>query len=212
MLGVLSPLVQATETDMRSIVAEGTVDAATYGRNKIAQAVGARILPFPDRVQIALQERVFEASRSTLNRLVGNAMENLAVSADSGLGIVEAADALSAEFSSMREFELRRIARTELNRAQQLAAVDTEKELGVEFHQWSGAQDARERESHLAQEGEIVRVGEPFSNGLTHPGDPAGDVSEIINCRCIVVPFIVPAGMRAPVDLARFYESDLQAA
>lgn len=194
---------------MREIVAEGTVDASVRGRNVTLNALQQPASAIPDRIQEALRTRAFEASRSTLDRLVGEVMDNLAQAAEEGLGVRDAATRLGESFEGMKEFELRRIARTEINRAQQDASMNTEQELGVEFHQWITAEDERVRFTHDIQHEEIVRVGDFFSNGLVRPGDSSGPPEEFINCRCRLAPFIIPHGMRAPVDQATFYESDL---
>jgi len=194
---------------MRDLVADTTVEAANYGRNKILSELGQQVLPFPDRIQLALRERTFEASRSTMSRLTGDVMGVLSDASREGLGIRDAALRLEDQFRDMREFELRRIARTETNRAQQDAAMTTEKELGVRFHQWHTAGGERVRSSHREQHNEIVAVGAEFSNGLVRPGDSSGPLSEFINCRCRLIPFIIPHGMRAPVDMAQFHAGDL---
>ncbi|KKK59424.1 hypothetical protein LCGC14_3034540, partial [marine sediment metagenome] len=110
----------------------------------------------------------------------------------------DAAVRLRSEFKGMREFELRRIARTEINRAQQDAAELTEIELGVTFHQWITGSDERVRSSHRDQHNEIARVGEPFSNGLRRPLEAGAALSEVVNCRCRIAPWIMPEGFRAP--------------
>jgi len=58
-----------------------------------------------------------------------------------------------------------------------------------------------------------VRVGEPFSNGLYYPGDRSGGdgtIREWINCRCRLVPFLMPEGKMAPIGKNWFYEGDLK--
>lgn len=52
---------------------------------------------------------------------------------------------------------------------------------------WSGVLDTRERDSHLAIEGETVRFFDRFSNGLMYPGDLNGEPAEVFNCRCVVI-------------------------
>jgi len=49
---------------------------------------------------------------------------------------------------------------------------------------WVGVKDDREREEHLAMEGEEVPYDEPFSNGEMVPGDST------YNCRCIAIYFL----------------------
>ena len=48
---------------------------------------------------------------------------------------------------------------------------------------WLATLDNRTRHEHRQMHGE-VKKGEYFSNGLRYPGDPAGDPSEVYNCRC----------------------------
>ena len=40
------------------------------------------------------------------------------------------------------------------------------------------------REAHAALNGETVPLGEPFSNGLSWPGDAQGDVDDVAGCNC----------------------------
>ena len=208
---------------MRELVADNAVDAAEVGRLRVieelaerraeAEAVAARGgRPVPSQFagqateptalaqgsRKVIRDRVFEASARTLQRLVGNATASLEKSSGDGLGIKDAAVRLRKEFKSMREFELRRIARTEINRAQQEAAMITEEELGVEFHQWITGSDERVRSSHRAQHNEIARVGAQFSNGLRRPLESGAPLGEVVNCRCRIAPWIMPAGFRAP--------------
>ena len=54
----------------------------------------------------------------------------------------------------------------------------------VEKKEWVAVRDERTRESHAELDGETVKLGERYSNGLRFPSDPAGDPEEVINCRC----------------------------
>jgi HK97 family phage portal protein len=56
---------------------------------------------------------------------------------------------------------------------------------------WRTAGDDDVRPTHAAQEGEVRRLDEPFSNGLRFPLDPAGDASETMGCRCDTEPVLV---------------------
>ncbi|MDE5861231.1 MAG: phage head morphogenesis protein [Ruminococcus sp.] len=55
-------------------------------------------------------------------------------------------------------------------------------------HRWLSANDKHTRDSHRAINGQIVAIGEKFSNGLEYPGDPQGNPAEVYNCRCCTVP------------------------
>jgi len=178
---------------------------------------GISFMDYSPELLRQIKEKTFVASQHTLDRMIGDIMFNLSESYQEGLGIVKAADNLKEVFESMEKYELERIARTEINGAQNEGSYLTERELELEYHQWWTAQDSRVRGTdpkdtadHVYMHGQIVKVGEPFSNGLMYPLDFGSgvDLSEIINCRCREVPFLVPEGFRAP-DMEYFYEWDL---
>ena len=84
-----------------------------------------------------------------------------------------------------------RIARTEGHRVTQQATLNAQykaKDAGADIvKQWNSALDSRTRDSHVAVDGEIRELDEKFSNGLRFPGDPAGQASEVVNCRCVLL-------------------------
>ena len=202
------------EGEYKDILGLEATQAARYGRNRVISelqrmGVGIGFTDFSRRVQELINEHVFTASQHTINRVVGDVMSNLAQSYKDGLGIDDAAVELRKVFQAMQDYELRRVARTEINSFQNEGAYLTENELGVRYHMWYTAEDERVRSEHVDLHGEIVPVGEPFSNGLYHPGDRAGDIKEWINCRCRLVPFQMPEGKMAPPGANHFRESDL---
>lgn len=87
----------------------------------------------------------------------------------------------------------KRIAETEMCGAYNIASEDAYEEAGVEYHEWLHSfAAAHPRETHIAAHGEVVKIGEPFSNGLMYPHDPAADAEETINCGCTTAPIIDP--------------------
>lgn len=81
------------------------------------------------------------------------------------------------------------IARTETTSAMNGSSFEYYKEAGLDQHQWVTAGDGKERDTHIAVNGEIVNMGENFSNGLIYPGSD-GPAEEVINCRCTLLPVI----------------------
>ncbi|GLB58669.1 phage head morphogenesis protein [Cytobacillus sp. NCCP-133] len=200
--------------DLAKEMSEDTKQAAQLGRNRTVSHLQNKGLsiqhnPMPDRVMRMISEHTFEASSRTMSNVVGNVMDSLASSYADGLGIDDAAARLGDTFQNMKQNELTRIARTEINSFQNLGVYETNKELGVKYHQWISASDSRTRHSHKEINGEIVEIGKPFSNGLLHPGDRSGPIEEWINCRCRLVPYLMPEDMAAPVGKDYFYEKDL---
>jgi HK97 family phage portal protein len=83
------------------------------------------------------------------------------------------------------------IARTETFSVINESHIETYKVNGIEWKEWLTAGDERVRGAHMAADGQIVRIDQPFVVGgdyLMFPGDPHGSASNIINCRCVSLP------------------------
>jgi SPP1 gp7 family putative phage head morphogenesis protein len=110
-----------------------------------------------------------------------------------GLGKVETVSQLQDRVRETFNFTESRsltIARTETGQAAGVARDAAMGELGVEETEWSTAGDDVVRDSHADLDGDTVKRGEPFKNGLLYPCDPAGDPGEVINCRCVSIPIV----------------------
>lgn len=83
------------------------------------------------------------------------------------------------------------IARTEGHRIQVQSGMDAcykARDKGADVvKQWDATLDSSTRESHVAVDGEVRELDEPFSNGLMFPGDPSGKAEEVILCRCALL-------------------------
>ena len=155
-----------------------------------------------------LLERVFIASQATLNRVDTSIKTLLTEGYQSGKGINYVANLLTKRFDQLQTWESKRIARTEIHNSHNTAVMDTYNEYGVEYTMWISADDERTRESHLEINGEIIRLGDTYSNGLRFPGDTDGPIEEWINCRCSNAPYVLPYGYTAPPQ-QQFRENDL---
>jgi SPP1 gp7 family putative phage head morphogenesis protein len=193
--------------------------AMEHGRSQVLavlQGVGFGVSltqssPFFKKI---LQEHIFQASQRTMDRITGNVMENLAKSYEDGLGIDDAAKKLDEVFTGLQDYESKRIARTEINNAQNFGSYVTMQEYEVEYIMWITAHDERVRKgpkaNHRKLHGQITKRGDKFSNGLEHPGDrSAGKPAETINCRCTCIPYFIPEGYMAPPGKRYFYEHEL---
>ena len=155
-----------------------------------------------------LLERVFIASQATLNRVDTSIKTLLTEGYQSGKGINYVSNLLVKRFDQLQTWEAQRIARTEIHNSHNTAVMDTYNEYGVEYTMWISADDERTRESHLEINGEIIRLGDTYSNGLKYPGDTDGPIEEWINCRCSNAPYVLPYGYTAPPQ-QQFRENDL---
>lgn len=236
---LLYPLTEMKE-EYADTVIEGTTEALRFGRQKtfnelkkagylkvkkvkgkipklpVTPILEVEFSDFSPALSKIIKDKTFIASERTMDRIIGDIMENLTKSYEQGLGIDDAADNLNEVFTSMEDYELIRVARTEINQAQNKGTFYTEQELGVEYQKWWTAQDNKVRgndpkdtANHVILHGQIVKVGEPFSNGLLYPGDTSGPIEEWIQCRCRPSPFLMPEGFRVPPGMTYFYEEDL---
>lgn len=79
------------------------------------------------------------------------------------------------------------IARTTASSCMNGIAQIVYEDAGATHKKWRTAGDEHVRPSHQAIQGEVVRMGQRFSNGVDSPaGDGAPE--EVINCRCTAVP------------------------
>ena len=162
-----------------------------------------------------LLNKSFVASENTMKRVDGSINKILTEGYQSGKGIKSVRNDLVKRFDQLKDWEANRIARTEIHNAHQMGIMNEYNESGVEYTQWSSAQDDRVRglkpsdsADHVALDGEIIALGDTFSNGLGYPGDTSGPIEEWINCRCANIPFIMPYGYTAPT-FSPFRESDI---
>lgn len=192
--------------ELANTAADGAMEAVEAGyRETIAdlRRQGLTISLDASTVPAAIGDRIRQAalefSQGTLDRLVGDANAVLADIAEQGIGLGEAKVRLREAFDGMADYELERIARTEINSFQNQGTHETLRLVGVTYVQWITSDDAAVRASHAAQHGTVVRLGEKFPNGLKYPGDRTGSIEEWINCRCRQRGWIPPQNW-APVS------------
>ena len=163
-----------------------------------------------------LLNKTFTASQQTIDRVDENINHIITEGYKSGKGIDHVGREINKRFSQLRDWESRRIARTEIHNAHQEGIMKSYETLGVEYTEWVSAHDHRvrghrktDRANHIIMDGEIIPFGGTYSNGLKYPGDTTGKIEEWINCRCSNAPFVMPAGKMAPPGLTNFKEKDL---
>lgn len=99
-----------------------------------------------------------------------------------------------AGVAAMDQRAAMRSARTAMTSAHNLGKLKgygNAAKMGIDIKKrWLATLDKRTRGSHRHLDGETVKLGEEFSNGLKYPGDPSGAGFEVYNCRCTMVPVI----------------------
>jgi HK97 family phage portal protein len=134
-----------------------------------------------------LHEKMFQIA----DLVDGPVAESLREALGEGIAKGESVEDLATrveEVFSVERTRARRIARTEVAESFNGGRFATMKEAGVVRIEWLSARDDRVRDSHQEVDGEVIVLGDRFSNGLLYPLDPAGPPEEIVNCRCVSLP------------------------
>jgi len=206
----IAQIVEDALDDAPSAVIDEAKNAANVGRRSVIsdlQRAGISIGfdDFSPEIVRQLGEQVGPIVEDTKKLMVDNFIQTLQEGYEDGLGIDAIADNLRAEAKQVRDYRLERVARTEINSAQNWGKEQSMEELGVEYDQWLTAEDELVRGveptdefDHVMMHGQITRVGEPFIHPeqgwqLSYPGAKGGEPGNIINCRCTHRPY-VPTG------------------
>lgn len=188
--------------DMKIVIANEAVEVAELGRqltfeDLVEMGMEISFNYFSEQVKQKLWNKTYEFSKYTFDRIKGDFAKTLAKGYEEGLGIDDIARNLRADFKGLRDYQLHRIARTEVLSAQNEGSHQTMREYGVRYKQWLTVGDSRvrgrnprDKYDHVSLHGQVVEIDEKFSNGLMYPGDRSGDKGDIINCRCRVRPYI----------------------
>lgn len=141
------------------------------------------------------------AERSRLiNKTTANQLRLLLTKATTeGVGFQETKLRIQEKFAEISKGRAVAIARTEVLRAQSQSTQEAFKQRGTKLNEWVSARDSLVRTQadgvvpgHDELDGEVVEVGQQFSNGATAPG-LSGIANQDINCRCVLAPLNRPS-------------------
>lgn len=108
-----------------------------------------------------------------------------------GDGVEKLADRLAAVTDMNRSAALRNAATmtTSAQNGGRMAGYERAQRIGVKGlkHRWLATLDGHTRPTHRMVDGDVVEIGQKFSNGLEFPGDPHGEPAEVYNCRCTTI-------------------------
>jgi hypothetical protein len=141
--------------------------------------------------------------RSIADTTRANIMQTIGQAADKGLTIPQTAKLIRANAETSSAYRSTMIARTELGRAvsgaslaaTQMVSNATGDTYNKTWHTAPGATYPR-HEDYDELDGQTVPLDSEFDVGgeaLQYPGDPDGDPSETINCRC-AMDYMTPSG------------------
>lgn len=122
---------------------------------------------------------------------------------EGGESIPKLRDRVSQVMGEAKTSRAVKIARTETHNTVGAGTFETYGAAQVRQKEWLTSLDGRERDSHAAINGQVVGMNQAFSNGLMYPGDPSGNASEVVNCRCTLLPVLDGKEVPNPEQWAR---------
>lgn len=175
------------ERDVRTRTEPVVKSSLRAGLKSLASVIGIDFDLATPGVQKFLAEKMFEIA----DLVDGPAEERLRQTLEEAVRLGETVDQISSRVQEVFAVEMsraRRIARTEVAEAFNAGRYDAMKSARVQKIEWLTARDERVRDSHQRLDGDVVTLGDKFSNGLLYPLDPNGPPEEIVNCRCVALP------------------------
>lgn len=116
-----------------------------------------------------------------------------------GQSIYELVEELEKIFRGTERAEwwrARRIARTESIGAANMGTLSSYQQANVPYKTWVTMRDGLVRDSHRPMDGVSIPVNDKFvlpsGAQMDAPGDPAGGIREIVNCRCTILADYAP--------------------
>lgn len=203
-------LIRETESELRSIYNDAAMEAggrlfASVGKSsrasiekKDAQNIFREAMNRWIDVYALDKARTIAGTTKELVRQVIDARSRAGESSD------QIADAIEKETGgSVSRARAEVIARTEVNAAASAGSDEAAKSTQLQLtREWLTVGDFRVRDSHVATDGQLRGMDEPFEvppgSGvhLMRPADPAGPAGEVIQCRCVLL-YHDPADLEA---------------
>lgn len=162
---------------------------------KSARGPGVRKAEGPDLFDRLTQEymaawgglKITEITETTRAQI----MQVVETARTEGLGQAEIAKRIAQRAPVIARWRSEIIARTETHGASNFAAQGAAEETGLPLRkEWVAVQDDRTRDAHSDVNGQVVNLPNSFDvmgDSLAYPGDPSGQPSNVINCRCAAV-------------------------
>lgn len=145
-----------------------------------------------EQLKGALEEitaiRPYITAKNVTDRL-GDSVRDIVVSAlETGKTINELKDITNKALTHLTDVESIRLATTESTMIYNMARFNSFTASEYETKIWATAGDEKVRDSHSNQNKLEIPINDRFPNGLLYPGDQAGGASEVVHCRCILLP------------------------
>lgn len=202
-VGPVSPSVVETIMGDAAAWREGAKAAAESGLKgsgaRLVDNFGAELGGFrrldvgQEAYQVAAARRVgqmVEVGTQLRRRIQGSISRAIADAGTDGVSVDALERVLEQRFRGVLPSNAATVARTEVG----MFSSDVRRSLmvaeGVDEHEWSASMDEHTRDDHRQVDGERKPIGTRFSNGLLYPLESGAPAAQVINCRCVELPYL----------------------
>jgi len=142
--------------------------------------------PFSQAARAWIVKHGAESIKSILATNLADVQRVILAGTDEGLNTAQIGRNVRQFYTDRSAFKSMRVARTEVAAAAGFGQREAAKQSGVvKKKSWLSSRDDRVRDAHVVMDGEKQSLDSAYSNGLMFPGDPSGDPSESVMCRCV---------------------------
>lgn len=162
-------------------------EAFNAGARSIEQFFGIKAIQAPRLTDYLRQyglERVKGINATTRDKLASSLADGL----EAGESTAQLVLRVQEYMPKVQAERAAAIALSESHTSLQAGSFEQMRFGGVRTKTWVTAGDEDVRDSHRNIHPKTIPINERFSNGLMYPGDPSGAPSEIIRCRCDLLP------------------------
>ncbi len=164
------------------------------GMNRMDEELGGiewgKVDPLSHKYSLIERVAMEDINTTTFSVARDKIGEAITQAIDENMTAQEAAKLIKDSISDVidiRRNQAMTIARTETGKIQSGLRFDVYRDEGIEYTMWTTANDEKVRDSHMMADGEVRRMGIPFTTGLIYPLQSGGPAEEVINCRCVAV-------------------------
>lgn len=173
---------EGVEEALLEVLSEEIGEEAARAIAAVERKVGAT-KQLPDALRpYNMDRRLFDTLSRVASRMLGRFQDRTVEALVQAAEVDMPRDQLREVLRERLGAELRNNSRHALGEARNEATETAERDLGVTHHRWVTAGDGDVRPAHADVDGEVVRVGEEFSNGWLRPGG--------VGCRCRLEPVV----------------------